>query len=79
MGWTLSCEAKRLMENSLIATTRACNAGENIKAIDAIVERLERRSRVGERPALELAGMRERASLTTLRLEPDERGRRTFR
>jgi hypothetical protein len=42
MDWTLSGEAKRYLENSVIATTPACNASENAKAISAIVNKLER-------------------------------------
>ena len=42
MDWTLSGEAKRYIENSVIATTPACNAAENAKAIGDIVERLRR-------------------------------------
>ena len=43
MDWTLSGEAKRYIENSLIAGTGACQAEANVAAIDAIVERLIRR------------------------------------
>ncbi len=39
---SLSAEANRDIENSLIATTPACNAAENVKAIEAIVEKLKR-------------------------------------
>ena len=42
MDWTLSGEAKRYIENSLIATSPACNAKPNAEAIDAIVDRLKR-------------------------------------
>ena len=42
MDWTLSGEAKRYIENSVIATTPACNAKRNVEAIDAIVDRLKR-------------------------------------
>jgi hypothetical protein len=42
MDWTLSGEAKRYIENSVIATKPACNAAENAKAIDAIVDRVKR-------------------------------------
>jgi hypothetical protein len=42
MDWTLSGEAKRYIENSVIATTPACNAAENAKAIDAIVDKIGR-------------------------------------
>ena len=42
MDWTLSGEAKRYIENSVIATTPACNAKANVEAIDAIVDRLGR-------------------------------------
>ena len=40
--WTLSGEAKRYIENSVIATTPACNAKANVDTIDAIVEKLKR-------------------------------------
>ncbi len=42
MDWTLSGEAKRYIENSVIATEPACNAKPNVEAIDAIVDRLKR-------------------------------------
>jgi hypothetical protein len=42
MDWTLSGEAKRYLENSVIATTPACNAKANAETIDAIVDKLER-------------------------------------
>jgi hypothetical protein len=42
MDWTLSGEAKRYIENSIIATTPACNAAENAKTIGAIVNKLNR-------------------------------------
>jgi hypothetical protein len=42
MDWTLSGEAKRYIENSLIATTPACNATDNVRAIDGIVDKLKR-------------------------------------
>jgi hypothetical protein len=42
MDWTLSGEAKRYIENSVIATKPACNAKPNADAIDAIVDRLKR-------------------------------------
>jgi hypothetical protein len=42
MDWTLSGKAKRYIENSVIATTPACNAAENAEAIDAIVAKLPR-------------------------------------
>ena len=42
MDWTLSGEAKRYIENSVIATTPACNAKANVEAIDAIVDKLKR-------------------------------------
>ncbi|MGB7974243.1 MAG: hypothetical protein WCF81_07790 [Roseiarcus sp.] len=42
MDWTLSGEAKRYIENSVIATKPACAAAENAKAIDAVVDRLRR-------------------------------------
>jgi len=42
MDWTLSGEAKRYIENSVIATTPACNAAENAKAIADIVDKLAR-------------------------------------
>ena len=40
MDWTLSGEAKRYIENSVIATTPACNAKANGETIDAIVDKL---------------------------------------
>jgi hypothetical protein len=40
MDWTLSGEAKRYIENSVIATEPACNAKLNVEAIGAVVERL---------------------------------------
>ena len=42
MDWTLSGEAKRYIENSVIATTPACNAKANADAIAAIVQKLGR-------------------------------------
>jgi hypothetical protein len=42
MDWSLSGEAKRYLENSVIATTAACNAKANAETIDAIVDKLER-------------------------------------
>ncbi len=42
MDWTLSGEAKRYIENSVIATTPACNAAKKAEAIDAIILKLER-------------------------------------
>jgi hypothetical protein len=42
MDWTLSGEAKRYIENSVIAATPACNAAENAKAMDDIVNKLTR-------------------------------------
>jgi hypothetical protein len=42
MDWTLSGEAKRYIENSVIATKPACAAAENAKAVDAVVQRLAR-------------------------------------
>jgi hypothetical protein len=42
MDWTLSGEAKRYIENSVIATTPACNAAANAEAINAIVGELGR-------------------------------------
>ena len=41
LDWTLSGQAKRYIEDSVIATKPACNAAENAKAIDAIVDRLK--------------------------------------
>jgi hypothetical protein len=41
LDWTLSGEAKRYIENSVIATTPACNAKANAETIDAIVDRLK--------------------------------------
>ncbi len=40
MDWTLSGEAKRYIENSVIATTPACNAKANAETSEAIVGRL---------------------------------------
>ena len=40
MDWTLSGEAKRYIENSVIATTHACNAAENAKAIADVVDKI---------------------------------------
>jgi hypothetical protein len=40
MDWTLSGEAKRYIENSLIPGTGACDAEANAKAIDDVVSRL---------------------------------------
>ena len=40
MDWTLSGEAKRYIENSAIATTPACNAAENAKAIADVVDKI---------------------------------------
>ena len=42
LDWTLSGEAKRYIENSVIAKEPACNAAENANAIDAVVDRLRR-------------------------------------
>ncbi len=42
LDWTLSGEAKRYIENSVIATTSACNAKANAETIDAIVDALKR-------------------------------------
>jgi hypothetical protein len=42
MDWTLSGEAKRYIENSVIATTPACMAAANAKTIDDIVNALKR-------------------------------------
>ena len=42
MDWTLSGEAKRYIENSLIPTTAACSAKENAKAIGDLVDKLRR-------------------------------------
>jgi hypothetical protein len=41
LDWTLSGEAKRYIENSVIATTPACNAKANADTIDAIVDRVK--------------------------------------
>jgi hypothetical protein len=41
-NWNLSGLAKRYIENSVIATTPACNAAENVMTINAIVDRLKR-------------------------------------
>jgi hypothetical protein len=40
LDWTLSGEAKRYIENSVIATTPACNAKANAETIDAVVGKL---------------------------------------
>jgi hypothetical protein len=40
MDWTLSGEAKRYIENSLIPGTGACGAEGNAQAIDDVVSRL---------------------------------------
>jgi hypothetical protein len=40
MDWALSGEAKRYIENSVIATTPACNAKPNAETIEAIVDKL---------------------------------------
>ena len=40
MDWTLSGEAKRYIENSVIATTPACNAKANAETIEALVQKL---------------------------------------
>jgi hypothetical protein len=40
MDWTLSGEAKRYIENSVIPTTPACNAKENAATIEAIVAKI---------------------------------------
>ena len=42
MDWTLSGEAKRYIENSVIATEPACAARANAEAIGAVAERLGR-------------------------------------
>ena len=42
MDWTLSGEAKRYIENSVIATQPVCNAKANAEAIGAVVDRLGR-------------------------------------
>jgi hypothetical protein len=42
MDWALSGEAKRYIENSVIATKPACNAKANVNAIDDEVDRLKR-------------------------------------
>ena len=39
MDWTLSGEAKRYIENSVIAATPACNAKANVETIEAVVGR----------------------------------------
>jgi hypothetical protein len=43
MDWTLSGEAKRCIENSVIATGRACAVRADVEAIGAVVDRLGRR------------------------------------
>ena len=40
LDWTLSGEAKRYIENSLIATTPACAAEANVATMGAVVEKL---------------------------------------
>ena len=40
MDWTLSGEAKRYIENALIASTHACDAQNNARAVKAIVAKL---------------------------------------
>jgi hypothetical protein len=42
MDWTLSGEAKRYIENLVIATKPACNAAQNAKAISHIINEIER-------------------------------------
>ena len=42
MDWTLSGEAKRYIENALIAGTGACAAEANVATMGAVVERLGR-------------------------------------
>ncbi len=42
LDWTLSGEAKRYIEDSVIATTPACNAAANAETIEAIVDRVKR-------------------------------------
>jgi hypothetical protein len=42
MDWTLSGEAKRYIENSVLAKEPACNAKRNVEAIEAVVGRLGR-------------------------------------
>jgi hypothetical protein len=42
MDWTLSGEAKRYIENALIAGTGACAAEANVETIGAVVEKLGR-------------------------------------
>jgi hypothetical protein len=42
LSCTLSGQAKRYIENAVIATKPACNAAKNAEAIDAIVDALRR-------------------------------------
>ena len=42
MDWTLSGEAKRYIENRSIPRQPACNAKDNVAAIDAMVATLAR-------------------------------------
>ena len=42
MDWTLSGEAKRYIENSVIPGSKACAADKNLEAIDYIINRLGR-------------------------------------
>ena len=42
MDWTLSGEAKRYIENALIAGTHACAAEANVETMGAVVDRLGR-------------------------------------
>ena len=42
MDWTLSGEAKRYIENSVLAKEPACAAKRNVEAIEAVVERVTR-------------------------------------
>ena len=58
MDWTLSGEAKRYIENSVIATSPACNAKANVETIDAIVDRLKR---CWERPTSQIPNIKFRS------------------
>ena len=42
MDWTLSGEAKRYIENALIAGTGACAAEANVATMGAVVDRVGR-------------------------------------
>jgi hypothetical protein len=42
LDWTLSGEAKRYIENSVMAANPGCKAAANVETIDAIVGKLGR-------------------------------------